>query len=61
MLQNLSSAAVVIGSLRVNSLLPGNFFLAFSPSDEFIFEINFLKVISGIPSECQAVWFQTVC
>ena len=42
MLQNLLSVAVMIGTLRVNSLFPGNFLSAFSPSDPFIFKINFL-------------------
>ena len=49
MLQNLSSAAVVIGAVRKFFMLCG--LLIF-------FKITFFQNPSGIPSECQTEWIQ---
>ena len=60
MSQNLSSAAVVIGALRVNFSLLGNFAGFFLSSADFFFQNQlFRKILSGIQSECQTVWIQT--
>ena len=56
MLQNLLSAAVAIGTLRVNSLHAGKC------SMTFFFKINFFKNFfqeyQKLPSESQTVWIQ---
>ena len=60
MLQNLSSAAVVIGAFRVNSLPPGKFFVLFCHLLIF-FKNNFFQNFfqeNIVPSEYQIVWFQ---
>ena len=44
MLQNLSSAAVVIGALRVNSLPPGKFFMLFCRLLIFFSKTTFSKI-----------------
>ena len=58
MSQNLSSAAVVIGALRVYSLHAGKFFMLFLSSAGIFQNQPFSKKISGISSACQTVLIQ---
>ena len=45
-------------TLKINSLAPWEIFRAFLLSADFFQNQLFQKILSGIPSECQAVWFQ---
>ena len=56
--QNVSSAAGMIGALRVNSFVYKLILFAFLSSADFFQNQHFRKLPSGKSSECQTVWIQ---
>ena len=49
---------LVTVTFSLNSLPPWEIFHAFLWSADVFFKINFRKILSGIPSECQTDWIQ---